>query len=218
MHLTTIFYIVASLSIVGFFFYLRRKKTVAIKDVDMDFESLENSNEPIISYSVYTVDTILNQRFLNYAHNHFPHHFGILKHQQIELDWNVLNADFISIEGVGLVKAVGRKTFYPTANTKYIIRAKNKEYDIQQEIFIRVFPVHVADNLVAKIPSLKFNSELEISKINEIPKVDLNISTPIINTSKPNLISLNDAMKTHEKSAFSFAKLINYFKTKKSNS
>ena len=75
--MTTVFFIVTSLSIVGFFFYLRRKKTVAIKDVDMDFETLENSNEPIISYSVYTVDTILNQRVLNYAHNHFPHHLGI---------------------------------------------------------------------------------------------------------------------------------------------
>ncbi len=217
--MTTVFFIIACFAIIGFFFFwIRRKEDSSIKDVDLDFETLENSNEPIISYSVYTVDTKLNQRFLNYAHNHFPHHFGILKHQQIELDWNVLNADFISIEGVGLVKAVGRKTFYPTANTKYLIRAKNKEYDIQQEIFIRVFPVHVADHLAAKIPSLQIKNEIEITKINSISKFDLTIAKPTINSPKPNLISLNEAMKTHEKNAFSFAKLINYFKQKKTDS
>lgn len=213
--MTTAIAITASILIMIVFLYLRRNKSTDIKDVDLDFEMLENSNEPIISYSIYTVDPILQQRFLNYALNDFPHHFGILKQQQIELDWNVLNADFISIEGIGLVKAVGRKTFYPTDNSKYIIRAKNKDYDIQQEIFIRVFPVHIADNLFAKIPSVQLKNEIEIPKMNEIPTIDISIPKPIISSSKPNLISLNDALKTQQKNAFSFNQLINYFKTKK---
>jgi hypothetical protein len=217
--LTTVFFIIACLSIIGFlFFWIRRKETASIKDVDFDFETHENSNEPIISYSVYTVDTKLNQRFLNYAHNHFPHHFGILKHQQIELDWNVLNADFISIEGVGLVKAVGRKTFYPTANTKYIIRAKNKEYDIQQEIFIRVFPVHVADNLAAKIPFIQIKNDIQIPTMNIIVTEAIDIPKPNITASKPDLILLNDALNMHKEKLFSFTKLINYFKQKKADS
>ena len=217
--MTTVFFIIACFAIIGFFFFwIRRKEASSIKDVDLDFETLENSNEPIISYSVYTVDTKLNQRFLNYTHNHFPHHFGILKHQQIELDWNVLNADFISIEGVGLVKAVGRKTFYPTANTKYIIRAKNKEYDIQQEIFIRVFPVHVADHLMAKIPFIQIKNDIQIPTMNIIATEAIDIPKPTITTSRPDLILLNDALKMYKVKSFSFAQLINYFKLKKSNS
>ncbi len=159
------------------------------------FNNEENLNEPIFSYSVYTVDAVLNHRYLNYTHKDFPNHVGILKGQYLEIEWNILNADLITISGVGLVKAVGRKAFYPTGNTTYTITAKNKEYELSQTIYVRVFPLNVSDHLITKIPSVRIQSQ-QFTKTPEVTKLPVfTADKPVLNTEKPNTISLHEVLQ-----------------------
>ena len=159
------------------------------------FNNEENLNEPIFSYSVYTVDAVLNHRYLNYSHKDFPNHVGILKGQYLEIEWNILNADLITISGVGLVKAVGRKAFYPTGNTTYTITAKNKEYELSQTIYVRVFPVSVSDHLITKTPNIRIQSQ-QITKTPEVTKLPLfTVDKPVLNTEKPNAVSLHEVLQ-----------------------
>ena len=46
-----------------------------------------------------------------YTHRNFPNHVGILKGQYLEIDWNIFNADLITISWSGFSKksVVGRK-------------------------------------------------------------------------------------------------------------
>jgi len=166
------------------------------KDVILPtFNNEENLNEPIFSYSVYTVDAVLNHRYLNYTHKDFPNHVGILKGQYLEIEWNILNADLITISGVGLVKAVGRKAFYPTGNTTYTITAKNKEYELSQTIYVRVFPLSVSDHLITKTLDIRIQSQ-QITKTPEVTKLPLfTIDKPVLNTVKPNAVSLHEVLQ-----------------------
>lgn len=166
------------------------------KDVILPtFNNEENLNEPIFSYSVYTVDAVLNHRYLNYAHKDFPNHVGILKGQYLEIEWNILNAELITISGVGLVKAVGRKAFYPTGNTTYTITAKNKEYELSQTIYVRVFPLNVSDHLITKIPSVRIQSQ-QFTKTPEVTKLPVfTVDRPVLNTEKPNAVSLHEVLQ-----------------------
>jgi hypothetical protein len=183
-------------SILCLFFFLRRKNKSAPKDVMLpSFNNEENLNEPIFSYSIYTVDAVLNHRYLNYTHKDFPNHVGILKGQYLEIEWNIINADLITISGVGLVKAVGRKAFYPTGNTTYTITAKNKEYEMSQTIYVRVFPLAVTDNLFTKTPNIRIQSQ-QITKTPELTKQPLfTIDKPVLTTDKPNTIDLNEVLQ-----------------------
>ncbi|MFN8284165.1 MAG: hypothetical protein U0U67_13180 [Chitinophagales bacterium] len=177
-------------------FYLFRKKATP-KDVEFAAMNAAEDNflEPIISYSVYTVDPVLNHRYLNYTHKDFPNHVGILKGQYLEIDWNIINADLISISGVGLVKAVGRKAFYPTENTFYTITAKNKEYEIQQTIYVRIFPINITDKLLTIKPVVHIQSQ-QITKIPELTKLPVfTIDKPMLNTEKPTAVSLNEVLQ-----------------------
>jgi len=175
--------------------YFFRKKP-APKDVSIPLiTNEENLNEPIFSYSVYTVDAVLNHRYLNYTHKDFPNHVGILKGQYLEIEWNILNADLITISGVGLVKAVGRKAFYPTGNTTYTITAKNKEYELSQTIYVRVFPLSVSDHLITKTLDIRIQSQ-QITKTPEVTKLPLfTIDKPVLNTVKPNAVSLHEVLQ-----------------------
>ncbi|MBP8193427.1 MAG: hypothetical protein KAX69_07465 [Chitinophagales bacterium] len=166
------------------------------KDVILPtFNNEENLNEPIFSYSVYTVDAVLNHRYLNYTHKDFPNHVGILKGQYLEIEWNILNADLITISGVGLVKAVGRKAFYPTNATQYTITAKNKEYELSQTIYVRVFPVSVSDHLITKTPDIRIQSH-QITKTPEVTKLPVfTVDRPVLNTEKPNAVSLHEVLQ-----------------------
>lgn len=183
--------------ILGFFFFLGRNKKRTPKDVDLAAlnTAVENLNEPIISYSIYTVDANLNHRYLNYTHKDFPNHVGILRGQYLEIDWNIFNADLITISGVGLVKAVGRKAFYPTGNTIYTITAKNKEYEIHQTIQVRVFPQNFTDKLLATQPTIHIQSQ-QITKIPELTKLPVfTIEKPILNTEKPSATTLDEVLQ-----------------------
>ena len=183
--------------ILGFFFFLGRNKKRTPKDVDLaSFNTAEeNLNEPIISYSIYTVDANLNHRYLNYTHKDFPNHVGILKGQYLEIEWNIINADLITISGVGLVKAVGRKAFYPTGNTTYTITAKNKDYEINQTIHVRVFPQHFTDKLLTTQPTIRIQSH-QITKTPELTKLPVfAIVQPILNVEKPRSITLDDILQ-----------------------
>jgi hypothetical protein len=182
--------------ILFFFFFLRRNNKPTPKDVTLSsFSSEENLNEPIFSYSVYTVDALLNHRYLNYTHKDFPNHVGILKGQYLEIEWNIINADLITISGVGLVKAIGRKAFYPTGNTTYTIAAKNKEYEITQTIYVRVFPIAVTDNLFTRMPDVRIQSQ-QITKSPEVTKWPaFTIDKPILNAEKPGIVSLNEVLQ-----------------------
>jgi len=166
------------------------------KDVILPtFNNEENLNEPIFSYSVYTVDAVLNHRYLNYTHKDFPNHVGILKGQYLEIEWNILNAELITISGVGLVKAVGRKAFYPTNATQYTITAKNKEYELSKTIYVRVFPVSVSDHLITKTPNIRIQSQ-QITKTPEVTKLPLfTVDKPVLNTEKPNAVSLHEVLQ-----------------------
>jgi len=147
------------------FFYSKNKTNQHKIDKMMLNEFQEAISEPIISYSLFTVDNITGCRFINQASADFPHHFGILKNQFIEIDWNIINADWISIEGVGYVQSVGKMAFYPVENTVYKLKAKNKEMEIEQAIYVRVFPVNIKTELFEKVPEIKFKTELQIPKI-----------------------------------------------------
>jgi len=128
-------------------------------------EFQEAISEPIISYSLFTVDNTTDCRFINQASADFPHHFGILKNQFIEIDWNIINADWISIEGVGYVQSIGKMAFYPVENTVYKLKAKNKEIEMEQAIYVRVFPVNINAELFEKVPEIRFKTELQIPKM-----------------------------------------------------
>lgn len=117
-------------------------------------ELSENLNEPIIFYSLYILDSRINRRIELHAPEEFYNQFAILNGQTIELHWNVLNADWISIEGVGFVQAIGKKEFYPETNTKYKITAKNRNHITEREFFVRVFPVPILEKLLVPMPEL----------------------------------------------------------------
>lgn len=184
------------MSIIAFYivkrYNQRLPKTVAISpNVTVD----DNLNEPIISYSIYTVDPQLNHRYLNYTHPDFPNHVGILKNQYLEIDWNIINADLITISGVGLVKAVGRKAFYPTQNTSYLITAKNGASEIQETIFVRIFPQSFADKLLIEKPTIQFSYHQTITPPTVPAHSYFKIEKPVFNSSKPDLIPLNEVLK-----------------------
>lgn len=179
------------------FFFLKRNNRRTPKNVNITAynNSEDNFNEPIISYSIYTVDAHLNLRYLNYTHKDFPNHVGILKGQYVEIDWNILNADLITISGVGLVKAIGRKAFYPTGNTSYTITAKNKTFEITQTIYVRVFPQNVTDKLFTSQPNTHIHSQ-QITKIPELTKFpDFIINKPVIDTQKMKVINLHEVLQ-----------------------
>lgn len=182
--------------ILGFFFYLRRNNKPTPKDVSIPIAATEEDlNEPIFSYSVYTVDPILNHRYLNYTHKDFPNHVGILKGQYLEIEWNILNADLISISGVGLVKAVGRKAFYPTGSTQYTITAKNKEYELSQTIYVRVFPLNVSEHLITKTPNIRIQSQ-QISISPDVMQLPVfTVDKPVLNTAKPRAVNLHEVLQ-----------------------
>lgn len=190
---TTLVFLFIVLALAAVYFF---RKKPAPKDVSIPLiTNEENLNEPIFSYSVYTVDAVLNHRYLNYTHKDFPNHVGILKGQYLEIEWNILNADLITISGVGLVKAVGRKAFYPTGNTTYTITAKNKEYELSQTIYVRVFPLSVSDHLITKTPNIRIQSQ-QITKTPEVTKLPLfTVDKPVLNTEKPNAVSLHEVLQ-----------------------
>ena len=184
---TTLVFLFIVLALAAVYFF---RKKPAPKDVSIPLiTNEENLNEPIFSYSVYTVDAVLNHRYLNYTHKDFPNHVGILKGQYLEIEWNILNADLITISGVGLVKAVGRKAFYPTGNTTYTITAKNKEYELSQTIYVRVFPLSVSDHLITKTPNIRIQSQ-QITKTPEVTKLPFfKVDKPVLNAVKPSVVS-----------------------------
>lgn len=193
MTITLVFLFIV-LALVAVYFF-RKKPTP--KDVNLATlnNNDENLSEPIFSYSIYTVDAVLNHRYLNYTHKDFPNHVGILKGQYLEIEWNIINADLITISGVGLVKAVGRKAFYPTGNTTYTITAINKEYEMSQMIYVRVFPLAVTDNLFTKTPNIRIQSQ-QITKTPVLTQQPLfTIDKPVLITEKPNTIGLNEVLQ-----------------------
>ena len=181
-------------------FYLWKNKKNSIKDVALPLHNTEdNLNEPIISYSIYTVDEKLQHRYLNYTHKDFPNYVGILRGQYLEIDWNVINADLIYINGVGIVKAVGRKSFYPTEDTVYTITAKNNHHEIHQSIYVRLFPQNVVDKLLVKQPSIKIQLEQTISKPTLQAMPSLTIDKPTISIHKPTSVLLNEVLENEIK-------------------
>lgn len=190
---TTLVFLFIVLALAAVYFF---RKKPAPKDVSIPLIiNEENLNEPIFSYSVYTVDAVLNHRYVNYTHKDFPNHVGILKGQYLEIEWNILNADLITISGVGLVKAVGRRAFYPNGATQYTITAKNKEYELSQTIYVRVFPVSVSDHLITKTPNIRIQSQ-QIIKTPELTKQPVfTIDKPALNTEKPSAVSLHEVLQ-----------------------
>ena len=153
-----------------------RKKSPSTDDLGtfQPKESSDNLSEPIISYTLYVLDTRLNKRMEMQSPKEFSNQYGILNGQTIELHWNVLNADWISINGVGFVQAIGKKEFYPTENTKYKISAKNRNYADEKEFFVRVFPVPVMEKLMVPMPEISTNNiELFKTQIPVINKLDM---------------------------------------------
>lgn len=192
--------VTASITLVSFlflFFLLNRKKTKTPKEVELaTFTSEEEKiNEPIISYSIYTVDATLHHRYLNYTSVDFPNYVGILKGQYIEIDWNIINADLIMISGVGLVKAVGRKAFYPTQNTSYTITAKNKAQELQQTIFVRVFPQNITDKLFSNKPEIKIQLQLNTVLPEGIKFPDVFVEQPIVKPNTPITTPLHEVLQ-----------------------
>lgn len=184
-----------------FYFIIKRRDKNTIKDVLLSTNHAIEDNflEPIISYSIYTVDERLQHRYLNYTHKDFPNQVGILRGQYIEIDWNIINADIIYINGVGIVKAVGRKAFYPIVDTVYTITAKNNNHEIHQSIYVRLYPQNLVDKLLVKLPNVKIKAIQTIQKpaIQSMPT--FNINKPNIEIHKPSNIILNKVLENEIK-------------------
>ncbi|MCC6514735.1 MAG: hypothetical protein IT275_00115 [Chitinophagales bacterium] len=212
--MTTSIIIITGILFLVFYFKRNNRRTPKNVDITSYNSSEENFNEPVISYSIYTVDSNLNHRYLNYTHKDFPNHVGILKGQYIEIDWNIFNADLITISGVDLVKSIGRKAFYPTGNTSYTITAKNKTFEITHTIYVRVFPQNVTDKLFTSQPNIHIHSQ-QITQIPELTKVPgFIINKPVIDTQKMKVITLHEVLQ-HKIIPTSFSqKVKDYFNNK----
>jgi hypothetical protein len=145
--------------------------------------------EPIISYSLYVLDTRSNKRIEMHAPEEFSNQFGILSGQSVELHWNVLNADWISIDGVGFVQAIGRKEFYPSANTKYRIIAKNRHHSSETQFYVRVFPVPVMEKLFVPVPEL-LSGNIHLYK-SPVPSLKKFIKPEYPTLNIPSIIEIN---------------------------
>lgn len=178
-----------ALSVLGIVFIwkkLRKKDTLDTFELN---ETADNLAEPIISYTLYALDTRLNRRVEMQAPNEFRNQYGILNGQTIELHWNILNADWISIEGIGFVQAIGKKEFYPTKNTQYKIIAKNRNHTEEITFFVRVFPFPVMEKLLVKMPEItKNNIELFKTQIPIIKRLE-SINFPTFQI--PSVIQIN---------------------------
>lgn len=215
--MTTTFIILAAVLL--FFYFIKRRNKSNIKDVLLSSQNTTEDNflEPIISYSIYTVDERLQHRYLNYTHKDFPNQVGILRGQYIEIDWNIINADIIYINGVGIVKAVGRKAFYPIEDTVYTITAKNNNHEIHQSIYVRLYPQNLVDKLLIKLPNVKIKAIQTIQKpvIQSLPT--FNINKPNIEIHKPSNILLNKVLENEIKQKSFTDKIKAYIKNHPKN-
>lgn len=167
--MTTAILILIAFSFLGIAFIWRKySKNDAVETIQPK-ELSDNLSEPIISYTLYVIDARANRRMEIQAPKEFPNQFGILNGQTIELHWNVLNADWISIDGIGFVQAIGKKELYPTQNTQYKITAKNRNHTDEINFFVRVFPVPVMETLMVKMPDITTNN-IELYKT-QIPTI-----------------------------------------------
>ncbi len=172
--MTTTILIILALAILAWAVFRKKSPDSDSLDEFHSKELSENLSEPIISYTLYVIDTRLNRRLEMQSPREYSNQYGILNGQTIELHWNVLNADWISINGVGYVQAIGKKEFYPTENTKYKISAKNRNYADEKEFFVRVFPVPVMEKLMVPMPEISTNNiELFKTQIPVIQKLDM---------------------------------------------
>jgi len=103
-----------------------------------------------------------------------------------------------------LVRAVGRKAFYPTENTQITITAKNKEFEIHQTIFIRIFPQIITDKLLSVKPNIRIQSH-QITKSPELTKLPTELFIE-----KPTFESL-DSVLQHKIITKAFTQKINEY-------
>lgn len=171
--MSTTLLILITISILGIVFIWRKYSKNDAVETFQPKELSDNLSEPIISYTLYVIDVRANRRMEIQAPKEFPNQFGILNGQTIELHWNVLNADWISIDGVGFVQAIGKKELYPTQNTQYKITAKNRNLIEEITFFVRVFPLPVMEKLLVKMPDITIhNIELFKTQIPTIKQID----------------------------------------------
>lgn len=202
--MTTIIIISVAITILGIAYFWKKFQNKDTLDTFTPKETADNLAEPIISYTLYALDTRLNRRIEMQSPKEFNNQFGILNGQTIELHWNIINADWISIEGVGFVQAIGKKEFYPTKNTQYKIIAKNRNHTEEIVFFVRVFPVPVMEKLMVKMPEIRKNNiDLFKTQIPSIKRLD-SINFPTFNLPsviqikrdhtavKPKVIALNE--------------------------
>jgi len=156
--LTTAIIIFITLAVLGVVYFWKKSSKNGDLETFQPKELSDNLSEPIISYTLYALDTRLNRRLEMQAPKEFSNQYGILNGQTIELHWNVLNADWISIDGVGFVQAIGKKEFYLTQNTQYKITAKNRNHSEEVTFFVRVFPLPVMEKLMVKMPEITTNN------------------------------------------------------------
>ncbi len=204
--MSTTLLILITFSILGIVFIWRKYSKNDAVETFQPKELSDNLSEPIISYTLYVIDVRANRRMEIQAPKEFPNQFGILNGQTIELHWNVLNADWISIDGVGFVQAIGKKELYPTQNTQYKITAKNRNHIEEITFFVRVFPLPVMEKLLVKMPDITtHNIELFKTQIPTIKRIDsINFPTLQIpsvikiqqdNTAvKPKMMTINKEM------------------------
>lgn len=171
--MTTIIIISVAITILGIAYFWKKFQNKDTLNTFAPKETADNLAEPIISYTLYALDTRMNRRIEMQSPKEFTNQYGILNGQTIELHWNIINADWISIEGVGFVQAIGKKEFYPTKNTQYKIIAKNRNHTEEITFFVRVFPVPVLEKLMVKMPEItKNNIDLFKTQIPSIRRLD----------------------------------------------
>jgi hypothetical protein len=144
--------------LLGWIYFSRKSKHIVSTDNFVQASDEDPMNEPVIHYSLFLLDTRQNRRIEMQAPKEFPNQFGLLSGQSFEMHWNVLNADWISIEGAGFVQAIGIKECHPAENTKYKITAKNRNHTAEQEFFVRVFPVPVMEKYFVPMPEISTNT------------------------------------------------------------
>ncbi len=167
----------------------RRSPREGITDGFVPKDLPDNLSQPIISYTLYVLDTRNGRRLQMYAPEEFSNQFGILQGQLVELHWNVLNADWISIDGVGYVQAIGVKEFYPEKNTRYKIMARNRNFSTEQEFFVRVFPVPVMEKLSVPMPEISLTNISLFSS--PVPSIGKPIAKNFPNLNIPSVIEIS---------------------------
>lgn len=138
----------------------------------------------------------------------------VISGQKVCLSWEIKNAfEIIINNGIGKVNnAKGLIGIFPSQNTSFKIQARGIGGEVEQEIFVKVFPTPIIESL--KIPMPDFTSRFSLSSVVlNPPSINVSINLPDLNLNIPEFVTPNiplNRIKPEYKpkmSIFKFSKL-----------